>query len=411
MTPRRLHLSIAFVAAALLLAASLISYLLRQQSDAFEAADWVSQSLDVRARLQQLLATIEDGPTQTPRALGMVVGLREKMADRPAAVAALERIAIDLGFGRDIARASVETLIGDETGLLADRRNALVRESRQARLALISGGVLVILLLATAFAIVVRDNRQRRAAEEELKRSNEELEIRVAARTAEQRLAESRLRELSRRLLRVQEEERRALARELHDEVGQLLGAIKLNLKALSPGSDEKNAARIHDGLEIVDATIAQIRDRALDLRPALLDDLGLAAALDWLCSQQAKRSGIPISLLASPLPTLPPDLATAIYRIVQEGITNTLKHAAANHIEVTLQADDEGIDVSIFDNGHGFDNNVVAPGVGLPGMRERVETLGGRLGISSTVDGGTRIDASFKLTPHAPDENQPAAR
>ncbi|MBI5109481.1 MAG: sensor histidine kinase [Rhodocyclales bacterium] len=411
MTPRRLHLSIAFVAAALLLAASLIAYLLRQQSDAFEAADWVSHSLDVRARLQQLLATIEDGPTQTPRALAMVVGLREKMTERPETAATLEKIAIDLGFGKDSARVSVKTLIGEETGLLADRRYALVKESRQARLALISGGGLVILLMAAAFAIVVRDNRQRRAAEDELKRSNEELEVRVAARTAEQRVAESRLRELSRRLLRVQEEERRTLARELHDEVGQLLGALKLNLKALSPGSDEKNAARIHDGLEIVDATIAQIRDRALDLRPALLDDLGLASALDWLCRQQAKRSGITISFTASPLPTLPPDLATAIYRIVQEGITNTLKHADASRMEIAVLTTDGNVAVSIIDDGRGFDSDVVAPGVGLPGMRERVDTLGGHLGLASAQNAGTRIDATFELTTHDDTKNQPAAR
>jgi signal transduction histidine kinase len=411
MTPRRLHLSIAFVAAALLLAASLITYLLRQQNDAFEAADWVSHSLDVRARLQQLLATIEDGPTQTPRALSIVVGLREKLNDRPLTSAALEQVGIDLGFGKDSARAAVDQLIADESGLLVSRRQALERESRQARLALISGGILVIVLLATAFAIVIRDSRQRRAAEDELKRSNEELEIRVAARTAEQRVAESRLRELSRRLLRVQEEERRTLARELHDEVGQLLGAIKLNLKALSPGSDEKNAARIHDGLEIVDATIAQIRDRALDLRPALLDDLGLASALDWLCRQQEKRSGITISFTASPLPTLPPDLATAIYRIVQEGITNALKHAAASRIEVSVLAADNNVDVSITDNGHGFDSNIVAPGVGLPGMRERVDTLGGRLNLVSTPDTGTRIDVAFESTAHDDPQNQPAAR
>ncbi len=411
MTPRRLHLSIAFVAAALLLAASLITYLLRQQSDAFEAADWVSHSLDVRARLQQLLATIEDGPAHTPRALGMVVGLREKLTDRPAASAALEKIGIDLGFGRDSARTSVLTLIGEETGLLADRRNALAKESQHARVALISGGILVTLLLASAFSIVVRDNRQRRAAEDELKRSNEELEIRVAARTAEQRLAESRLRELSRRLLRVQEEERRALARELHDEVGQLLGAIKLNLKALSPGSDEKNAARIHDGLEIVDATIAQIRDRALDLRPALLDDLGLASALDWLCHQQAKRSGIMISFDVSPLPTLPPDLATAIYRIVQEGISNALKHADASRIGVTVLTGEGTVAVSIADNGRGFDSKVAVPGVGLPGMRERVDTLGGRLNFASAANAGTRIDVTFDLTAHDDTENQPAAR
>jgi signal transduction histidine kinase len=211
---------------------------------------------------------------------------------------------------------------------------------------LIIGGMVVMLLLAAAFYIVLRDNRQRRAAEDQLKRSNEDLEIRVAARTAEQRRAESRQRELSRRLLRVQEEERRALARELHDEVGQQLGAIKLNLKALAnDGADVP--ARIRDGIEIVDATIAQIRDRALDLRPALLDDLGLAAALDWLCRQQAQRSGVAIAFASTPLPLLPPDLATAVYRIAQEGITNALKHAAASRIEIEIRAADDRLDLS----------------------------------------------------------------
>lgn len=411
MTPRRLRLSITFVAAALLLAAGLISYLLRQQDDAFEAADWVSHSLDVRARLQQLLAAIEDGPPQVPRALGIVTGLRENMSERPGALGSLDRIAVDLGFGRESAHAAVEQLIAEETGLLLDRRLALERESRQARMALIVGGMGVMLLLAAAFTIVIRDNRQRKAAEEELKRSNEALESRVNARTADLRLAEARQRELSRRLLRVQEEERRALARELHDEIGQQLGAIKLNLKALTDGSGKTNATRIQDGIDIVDATIAQIRDRALDLRPALLDDLGLAAALDWLCHQQAQRSGTAISLDAQPLPSLPPDLATATYRIVQEGITNALKHSAADRIDISILADDNRLDLTIIDNGHGFDSSVFAPGVGLPGMRERVDTLGGRIDLESSIGRGTRIDVHFDLTNHEHAKNKPAAR
>jgi signal transduction histidine kinase len=411
MTPHKLRLSITFFATALLLAAMLIGYLLRQQNDAFEAADWVSHSLDVRARLQQLLATIEDGAQHTPRALGMAKALREKMSERPGAMDTLERIAVDLGFGRESARAGVEQLIGEESGLLLDRRHALERESRQARMALLAGGLAVMLLLGAAFAIVIRDNRQRKAAEEDLKRSNEALESRVAARTADLRLAETRQRELSRRLLRVQEEERRALARELHDEIGQQLGAIKLNLKALTPGRSERNAARIKDGISIVDSTIAQIRDRALDLRPALLDDLGLAAALDWLCRQQADRSGIVIALESQPLPVLPPDLTTAIYRIVQEGITNALKHAAANWIDISIFADDNRVKLAIVDNGHGFDISSFAPGVGLPGMRERVETLGGRLGLESSAAKGTRIDVVFDLTDHESSANHPAAR
>lgn len=409
MSTRRLRLSIGFLAAALLLAAGMINYLRSQQEQAFEAADWVSRSLDVRATLQQLLATIDDGPAYTPRALSLVVTLREKMADRPEAMQTLERIASDLGFGLETARGQVEQLIGEETGLLLDRRRALEREALQARNALLGGGLLVIALLGTAFAIVIRDNRQRRVAEEELKRSNEELELRVAARTAEQRLAETRLRELSRRLLRVQEEERRALARELHDEVGQQLGAIKLNLKALT--ADAANRSRIRDGLEIVDATIAQIRDRALDLRPALLDDLGLAAALDWLCRQQAQRSGILIDYQASPLPGLPPELATAVYRIVQEGITNALKHAGAQTIKVTITVEDNGIKVLVADDGCGFDNGRVVPGVGLPGMRERVDTLGGKLELESQPGNGTRISVKFGLTADDDAEDHAAAR
>lgn len=411
MTPRKLRLSIAFVATALLLVAVLIGYLLRQQNDAFEAADWVSKSLDVRARLQQLLATIEDGPQHTPRALGMVATLREKLSDRPEALNTLDIIAVDLGFGLESARVGVEQLIGEESGLLLDRRRALERESRQARLALVAGGLAVMLLLAAAFAMVIRDNRQRKLAEEELKRSNEALESRVAARTVDLRLAEGRQRELSRRLLRVQEEERRALARELHDEIGQQLGAIKLNLKALSAGRSERNAARIQDGLSIVDATISQIRDRALDLRPALLDDLGLAAALDWLCHQQEQRSGITIALDSKPLPILPPDLTTAIYRVVQEGITNALKHSAATRIDISIYADDNHVKLAISDNGRGFDRLSVAPGVGLPGMRERVETLGGRLGLESSAGLGTRIDVNFDLTEHESAEDHTPAR
>lgn len=398
MTTRRLRLSIAFVAVALALATTLIGYQLRQQDNAFQAADWVSHSLDVRARLQQLLATIDDGPAQAPRALGMIAGLRERMVQHGRPPEILDSIAIDLGFGKVSARDTVDALIKDETRLLNERRQALERESQLARVTLVAGGLIVLLLLAAAFAIVIRDNRQRRAAEDELKRSNEALETRVAERTLELRQAESRQRELSRRLMQVQEEERRSLARELHDEVGQQLGAIKLNLKAMAVAGNPVNAARVHDGLEIVDATIARIRDRALDLRPALLDDLGLVAALEWLCTQQARRSGILISLDARPLPLLPAELATAVYRIVQEGITNALKHAAAGAITISIEAADDRLALAIIDDGCGFDSNAAAAGVGLPGMRERIEALGGQFVVHTAAAQGTRIEAHFVL-------------
>jgi hypothetical protein len=193
MSSRRLHLSLVFFVAALVLAAALIASLLRLQNDAFEAADWVSHSLDVRARLQQLLATIDDGPTQTPRALGMVVSLREKLGDRPRALEVLETISVDLGFGRERARLRVEELIGEETGLLLDRRQTLAKESGQARFALIIGGIVVVLLLAAAFAH--RPPRQPPAAsaaeDQGSSAATKPWKSRVAARTADLRRAEN----------------------------------------------------------------------------------------------------------------------------------------------------------------------------------------------------------------------------
>lgn len=411
MPARRLRISVSFLAMAMALAAILVGYLLRQQDDAFEAADWVAHSLDVRARLQQLLATIDDGPTQAPRALGMIAGLRERMLQQGRTTEALDQIAADLGFGQPSARDIVVALVSVESALLDERRQALERESRVARLALLAGSLVILSLLAAAFAIVIRDNRQRRTAEDELKRSNDILEARVGERTTELRQAESRQRELSRRLLQIQEEERRSLARELHDEVGQQLGAIKLNLKAMEASAGPANASRIHDGLEIVDATITRIRDRALDLRPALLDDLGLIAALEWLCAQQSRRSGIQIALDAGSLPHLPPELATALYRVVQEGITNALKHSAARNIDIALHSSDDCLRLAIIDNGSGFNRQTVALGVGLPGMRERVESLGGEFVIRSSAAQGTRIEANFAFPDNDTLQDQPAAR
>ncbi len=407
MVLRGLRLSIAILATAAALAAGLIAYLLHQQNEALQAADWVARSLDNRARLQQLKAAIEDGPQHYSEARVMAEALSQRLAHRSDTSAALDSVVHSLATKS--TTVVINQLIDQETRLLRERRQNLDEESRLARLALLVGGLVITVLLATAFAIVIRDNRRRLTAEAELRATNEDLEARVAARTAEQHLAESRLRELSRRLLSVQEEERRALARELHDEVGQQLGALKLNLKALARNCDGAQAERVADGLGIVELTITHIRDRALDLRPALLDDLGLAAALDWLCRQQAERSGIGIQLAVSPLPTFSTELATAVYRVVQEAITNALKHASAHRIDVALTLENDRLDLLVADDGCGFDSNDIAVGVGLPGMRERVETLGGGFDQDSQPGAGTRILATFPLPDHEP-SNPPAA-
>lgn len=409
---RGLRLSLGILLFAVLLAGGLVSFVLQQQNEALDAADAVVMALETRSQLRQLKVAIERGPSGWVEVDTLIERLRNP--GRGAEHAGLPQPTIDalaMHYGSDPLRALgiVEAEIHLQSQLVAERRGSLADESHQARLALVLGSSLVMSLLFLAFAIVVRDNRRRRAAERELRGTNEDLEARVAARTAQQQLAEERLRELSRKLLQVQEAERRSLARELHDEVGQQLGAIKLNLKAMARRADAASQRRIDDCLGVVEQTITRIRDRALDLRPALLDDLGLSAALDWLCQQQAQRSGVEVRLSVPPLPTFGAELATTAYRVVQEALTNALKHAAARRIDVTLSIADDLLHIVISDDGLGFITQQASAGIGLPGMRERVAVQGGRVNIVSAPNYGTTIRVELPLLVDEP-QTDPAA-
>ena len=227
---------------------------------------------------------------------------------------------------------------------------------------------------------------------------------------AEQALRDSqeRLQTLSRQTLRLQEEERRALARELHDEAGQQLAALKFNLAALKrPLDGTSHAAKVEDSLDIVNATLTLIRDTALNLRPSVLDDLGLAEALDWYCRRQAERSGCAISLQApESYVRMPAELETACFRIVQEAVNNALRHASPTTIRVRLEQDRVQVSISVSDDGGGFDLPSVLQrsqggfGLGLLGMRERAELLGGSLFVTAGQGQGAEIRATLPLPP-----------
>jgi signal transduction histidine kinase len=223
---------------------------------------------------------------------------------------------------------------------------------------------------------------------------------------AEQREAlaqrQRQLQQLTGELLTTQAEERRAIARELHDEMGQQLAALRINLQMLrSRPQDGTATTRLDDSLAIVDQVIAQVRHRALDLHPSILDDLGLTAALQWLGERQAQRSGVVIDVLESaPLPKLPPRTGLACYRIAQEAIGNALKHAKPRHIDLTLGAADGTLELSIADDGSGFDVDTPTTGLslGLLGMRERAEQLGGTVRVHSQHRQGTRVDVRIPI-------------
>jgi PAS domain S-box-containing protein len=211
---------------------------------------------------------------------------------------------------------------------------------------------------------------------------------------------------LSRQLLTAQEAERRHIARELHDEIGQLLTVIKLDLQGVlhQPGV-QSFAPALQESIETVDQLVGKVRDLSLNLRPSMLDDLGLVPALRWYVQRQATHLGFAIALqLPVSAPRLPPEMETACFRIIQEALTNAARHAQATQVKVALSIGPQYAELTVRDNGIGFDvastqqSAIAGGGFGLLGMQERAQLVGGALQITSTPRVGTLIAARFPL-------------
>jgi signal transduction histidine kinase len=251
--------------------------------------------------------------------------------------------------------------------------------------------------------------------EEALEQLNRELESRVHNRTAalqsaNRALMESykRLQLLSQRLVEAQEEERRAIARELHDRVGQNLLALKLNLGIINeelsgqvPGDVN---TRLTDSIYLMDEINKLVRDVMTDLRPAVLDDYGLEAALDSHVEEFRSRYDVNVLFAKSdpPLPRLSPTLEITLLRIAQEALFNVVKHAQASQVTLSLRQRDGHISLTIQDNGVGISPTQEAScytGRGLKIMRERAEAFGGTLRVTSTPGQGTKIEVEIPLS------------
>jgi len=214
---------------------------------------------------------------------------------------------------------------------------------------------------------------------------------------------EREFRRLGRAVWRVQEDERRRLARELHDGVGQNLTALKHRLVQLAEALPAGDAA-LRDGIDKAIAlcadTLEDTRSMSRLLRPPILDDLGLEAALRWMARSQSESSGAEVTLEMETLPPLDADLQTLLFRVAQEALTNAAKHADARHVMVRLVARGGLLQLQIADDGRGFDAGAVlrAGGSGLGGMRERLRLYDGRLELHSTPGEGTRVRAVVPL-------------
>jgi PAS domain S-box-containing protein len=233
---------------------------------------------------------------------------------------------------------------------------------------------------------VQRDVTDRVFAKEELERSRSEL------------------RALAARLQSTREEERTRIAREIHDELGQALTALKLDLAWLGNKRAPKSSSEfrvINQSLTSrIDETIQTVRRIATELRPSVLDQLGLRAAVEWLVQETGKRTGITITFDADEFPRLPDDAASHAFRIIQEALTNAIRHARATRVDVTVRRGPAALTLAVRDNGIGFTPDALSglASLGLVGMRERALACGGTLIIRGEPDRGTEITAAIPV-------------
>jgi PAS domain S-box-containing protein len=234
-----------------------------------------------------------------------------------------------------------------------------------------------------SMVVITQDITERKRAAEKLEEANRQLRI------------------LSQQLFHIQEEERRHLARELHDEIGQTLTAAKINLKIIAPDVPAKVSSRLDDSIQLLDRLLRQVRQLSLDLRPPLLDELGLVPTLRWLVDQQAQRAGLRVTFTAKMNGAeLEPDVQTACFRVAQEAITNIIRHSGAKNVSVELRLEAERLTLRVRDDGAGFNPAAMQESVtlGLVSMKERASLAGGGLEVHSTPARGTEIQAWFPL-------------
>ncbi len=266
-----------------------------------------------------------------------------------------------------------------------------------------SGNIIRSLAVSVDVTEKNRTQQDLQVAKEKLSQYSQTLEQQVKKRTAQLEKAQDSLKKLSKNIIASQEREKALVARELHDHLGQVLTALRIDavwaekkLKKIDPRAGERALKMCN----LIEDTINDVRDMAYRLRPRVLDDLGLPDALESLVTDFEQRSNVSCVFKHDPIPAIDDTVSTALYRIGQEAVTNALRHSAATSIHVELTKDNEGIVLSIEDNGCGFEPEQVQEneGFGLEGMRERANLVGGRLDIESCPGQGTMICCKIKV-------------
>lgn len=268
-----------------------------------------------------------------------------------------------------------------------------------------------VLIFVLSSAVIIFMGELRRRENARLWKAQNELEMRVEERTADLDAVNRNLRELSARLMQLQDEERRRIARELHDSVGQTLAALSMNLSTVRVGVEQlaRTSAALNDSESLVREMVTEVRTISHLLHPPLLDELGLSSALRWYVNGFSQRSTIKVDLdMPEDFGRLPSEIETAIFRVVQECLTNIHRHSESLVAKIRVRHIDHEVSVEIEDKGKGIPPKKLheltaagTPGVGIRGMQERIRQLGGSVDISSGGH-GTRVFVRLPATAEA---------
>jgi signal transduction histidine kinase len=350
------------------------------------------------------LAAIDHHVTQVRNTSRAVIDARNR--ERPETVRRLAEAGL---AAVNAARRELDRLVAAQQDLLRAREQALRGNVAQMYSGLVATAVIVLCLLVGAVILVENDRRRSLVLQDVLRSENERLEAAVRERSATLAQANHELGWFSKRALQIQEQERRSLALELHDQIGQELASLVLSLtrceREIAETERSEALSAVQDSIEIARAAYGDVHNLALDLRPAMLDRLGLIPTLQWYARRLAKHSGCEILVEADAFPVLlPPEILIAAFRVAQEAVSNAVRHAKPHRIDIEARYTPSRIELQIRDDGAGFDpgqaNERQEPrvGLGLIGIRQRVQDVGGHVSIQSAPGSGTQVKAVLPL-------------
>lgn len=358
---------------------------------------------NLNKELALLREMISDNPNQIAHYQSVTPLIADEMNRLKEAVAAQKQMQMtpqdQLQFMEKgkILREGIKRVLDDmkrqEISLLESRRGETERESMQITAAMILGTLFSIVLVISGFVVLHKEVVKRRETETRLESSSQ------------------RFRALASHLQFVREEERAKIAREIHDELGQVLTALKIDLSLLNNKMLDSSAiiprqslsSEIESMRNMVDITIQSVRRMITDLRPEILDHLGLQAAIDWHAQQFKLRTKIPVDIKSNldETETVNPEKAAAIFRIFQETLTNVARHAKATHVEVELNQQHNMVVLKVKDNGLGITEGDLAKttSFGILGLKERAYLLGGEVDIQGQPGSGTTVSVRIPIS------------